>query len=121
MGRKLGPQARQTIRRECPRDTDLQVVIGDGLSARAVAALRQILGGTITDVFPTPEVLVNGVMRKFDGDTLTDEVEPFLLRAELVVRTPRGRNLTTAGYEHLGSTPPEEKSTPEEPERPLFD
>ena len=23
-------------------------------------------------------------------DTLTDEVEPFLLRSELVVRTPRG-------------------------------
>ncbi|MCH8839642.1 MAG: Holliday junction branch migration DNA helicase RuvB, partial [Planctomycetes bacterium] len=39
-------------------------------------------------------------------DTLTDEVEPFLLRAELVVRTPRGRKLTTAGYEHLGATPP---------------
>jgi Holliday junction DNA helicase RuvB len=38
-------------------------------------------------------------------DTLTDEVEPFLLRAELVVRTPRGRKLTAKGYEHLGGTP----------------
>ena len=38
-------------------------------------------------------------------DTLTDEVEPFLLRSELVVRTPRGRKLTAKGYAHLGATP----------------
>ncbi len=41
-------------------------------------------------------------------DTLTDEVEPFLLRSELVIRSPRGRKLTTKGYEHLGETPPNE-------------
>nr|WP_231954264.1 Holliday junction branch migration DNA helicase RuvB [Pirellulimonas nuda] len=41
-------------------------------------------------------------------DTLTDEVEPFLLRSELVVRSPRGRRLTQLGYAHLGETPPEE-------------
>jgi Holliday junction DNA helicase RuvB len=48
-------------------------------------------------------------------DTLVDEVEPFLLRSELVVRTPRGRKLTARAYEHLGATPP-----PEEPQLPLF-
>jgi Holliday junction DNA helicase RuvB len=48
-------------------------------------------------------------------DTLVDEVEPFLLRSELVVRTPRGRKLTAKAYEHLGATPP-----PEEPPLPLF-
>jgi Holliday junction DNA helicase RuvB len=47
-------------------------------------------------------------------DTLVDEVEPFLLRSELVVRTPRGRKLTAKAYEHLGATPPDE------PQRPLF-
>jgi Holliday junction DNA helicase RuvB len=35
-------------------------------------------------------------------DTLVDEVEPFLLRTGLVVRTPRGRKVTAAAYEHLG-------------------
>ncbi|REJ67103.1 MAG: Holliday junction branch migration DNA helicase RuvB [Planctomycetota bacterium] len=35
-------------------------------------------------------------------DTLIDEVEPFLLRSELVIRTPRGRKLTDKAYEHLG-------------------
>jgi Holliday junction DNA helicase RuvB len=38
-------------------------------------------------------------------DTLVDEIEPFLLRTGLVVRTPRGRKVTTAGYEHLGLPP----------------
>ena len=40
-------------------------------------------------------------------DTLADEVEPFLLRSELVVRTPRGRKVTPRAYEHLGLAPPE--------------
>jgi Holliday junction DNA helicase RuvB len=35
-------------------------------------------------------------------DTLVDEIEPFLLRTGLVVRTPRGRKVTAAAYEHLG-------------------
>ena len=48
-------------------------------------------------------------------DTLVDEVEPFLLRSELVVRTPRGRKLTTQAYSHLGTQPP-----PNEPQLPLF-
>ncbi len=38
-------------------------------------------------------------------DTLVDEVEPFLLRSELVVRTPRGRKITAASYDHLGIAP----------------
>ena len=41
-------------------------------------------------------------------DTLVDEVEPFLLRSELVIRTPRGRKLANRAYEHLGVTPPED-------------
>lgn len=43
-------------------------------------------------------------------DTLSDEVEPFLLRAELVVRTPRGRKLAAAGYKHLGVDPPDDST-----------
>ncbi len=35
-------------------------------------------------------------------DTLIDEVEPFLLRTELVVRTPRGRVATQQAFQHLG-------------------
>jgi Holliday junction DNA helicase RuvB len=38
-------------------------------------------------------------------DTLTDEVEPYLLRTELVIRTPRGRVVTAKAYEHLQMAP----------------
>lgn len=41
-------------------------------------------------------------------DTLVDEVEPYLLRTNLVVRTPRGRRATPSAYEHLGFDPEEE-------------
>ncbi len=41
-------------------------------------------------------------------DTLEDEVEPFLLRSGFIQRTPRGRMITAAAFEHLGVQPPEE-------------
>ncbi len=44
-------------------------------------------------------------------DTLADEVEPFLLRSELVIRTPRGRKLTPKGYQHLGLSAPDADET----------
>ena len=34
-------------------------------------------------------------------DTLADEVEPFLLRSELILRTPRGRVATPKAFQHL--------------------
>jgi Holliday junction DNA helicase RuvB len=49
-------------------------------------------------------------------DTLTDEVEPYLLRSELVIRTPRGRIVTAKAFEHLKLTPPGD----ENPQRRLF-
>ena len=39
-------------------------------------------------------------------DTLTDEVEPYLLRKEFVIRSPRGRVATEKAYRHLRLTPP---------------
>jgi ethanolamine ammonia-lyase small subunit len=38
LGRKLNDESRERIRARCPTNRDLQVVIGDGLSATAVAA-----------------------------------------------------------------------------------
>lgn len=35
------------------------------------------------------------------SDTLVDEVEPFLLRSELIIRTSRGRCATPNAFEHL--------------------
>jgi Holliday junction DNA helicase RuvB len=38
-------------------------------------------------------------------DTLTDDVEPFLLRSELILRTPRGRVATPKAFVHLNLPP----------------
>lgn len=50
-------------------------------------------------------------------DTLADEVEPYLLRTEFVLRTPRGRLAAEKAYRHLKMNPPirDEAET-----RPLF-
>jgi Holliday junction DNA helicase RuvB len=40
-------------------------------------------------------------------DTLTDEVEPYLLRREFIVRTPRGRRATALAFRLLGYPEPE--------------
>jgi Holliday junction DNA helicase RuvB len=74
---------------------------------------------TIARVFNGGPVGVEAVAHTMNlsPDTLIDEVEPFLLRSALVVRTPRGRKLTAAAFEHLGISP-----TPDAPvgQKPLF-
>ncbi|MEM8733162.1 MAG: Holliday junction DNA helicase RuvB C-terminal domain-containing protein, partial [Planctomycetota bacterium] len=42
------------------------------------------------------------------SDTLEDEVEPFLLRTGLIIRTPRGRMATAKAFQHLGKAVPKE-------------
>lgn len=78
---------------------------------------------------------IETLMRVFDGgpagidaiahtmnvppDTLVDEVEPFLLRSELIVRTTRGRCATSKAYQHLKVEMPKKKADPSD--YPLFD
>ncbi len=50
------------------------------------------------------------------SDTLVDEVEPFLLRSELLIRSTRGRCATPKAFEHLKMSPPVSKAD----ETPLF-
>jgi Holliday junction DNA helicase RuvB len=64
---------------------------------------------TIIHVFHGGPVGVEAVAHTMNlpPDTLVDEVEPFLLRSALVVRTPRGRKATPEAYAHLGLAPPD--------------
>ncbi|MDD9900001.1 MAG: Holliday junction branch migration DNA helicase RuvB [Alphaproteobacteria bacterium] len=39
-------------------------------------------------------------------DVLEDVVEPYLMQCGLILRTPRGRMISDAGYKHLGLAPP---------------
>jgi len=73
---------------------------------------------TIVRVFHGGPVGVEAVAHTMNlaTDTLVDEIEPFLLRRGLVIRTPRGRKITPAGYEHLGVAP----DAPPDAQRSLF-
>jgi Holliday junction DNA helicase RuvB len=49
------------------------------------------------------------------ADTLSDEIEPYLLREQFMVRTPRGRLATPRAYQLLGKPmkkPPNEAGQP---------
>jgi Holliday junction DNA helicase RuvB len=79
---------------------------------------------TIARVFVGGPVGVEAVAHTMNlsPDTLIDEVEPYLLRSELVIRTPRGRKLTSVAYDHLGLAPLPDPKTAEESDQPrLFD
>jgi Holliday junction DNA helicase RuvB len=41
-----------------------------------------------------------------EGETVEEVAEPFLVRAGLLARTPRGRVATAAAWSHLGAVPP---------------
>ena len=68
---------------------------------------------TILRVFHGGPVGVEAVAHTMNvaPDTLEDEVEPYLLRTGLVIRTPRGRKVTEAGYQHLGWEMPDPTET----------
>jgi len=41
-----------------------------------------------------------------EAETLSEMVEPYLLKIGFVVRTPTGRRVTREAYLHLGKQPP---------------
>lgn len=51
------------------------------------------------------------------ADTLSDEIEPYLLREQFIVRSPRGRVATARAYQLLGKPM---KSPPDDPQPQLF-
>lgn len=55
-----------------------------------------------------------------EADTIMDVYEPFLLKEGLIVRSPRGRILTEAGYEHIGLVPSHVIETPEKSQAGLW-
>ncbi|MGE3778899.1 MAG: Holliday junction DNA helicase RuvB C-terminal domain-containing protein, partial [Pirellulaceae bacterium] len=63
---------------------------------------------TIMRVFSGGPVGIEAVAHTMNVaiDTLEDDVEPFLLRSELIIRSPRGRMVTTKAYQHLKTNLP---------------
>ena len=54
-------------------------------------------------------------------ETIEDVVEPYLIQAGLLARTPRGRQLTPGAWTHLGLTPPAETASVGADQPGLFD
>src|SRR5713101_3742778 len=75
----------------------------DKQDRRYLEVLIDVFGGGPTGV----EAL--GATLNLAVDTLSDEVEPFLLREQFLVRTPRGRQATLKAYQLLGRTAPSDK------------
>jgi Holliday junction DNA helicase RuvB len=84
----------------------------DPLDRKYLETMARVFGGGPVGVEAVAHTL------NIAADTLIDEVEPYLLRSELVVRTPRGRKMTPAALEHLGLSA---ASSPQAPQRKLFD
>ena len=78
---------------------DMQEIDREGLDRqdrRYLETLLQVFSGG-----PTGAEALAATMN-IAVDTLTDEVEPYLLRRHFIVRTPRGRRATNLAYECLG-------------------
>jgi Holliday junction DNA helicase RuvB len=76
---------------------------------------------TIINVFeggPTGVEALAATMN-LSSDTLSDEIEPYLLREQFIIRTPRGRMATPKAYTHLGK--PWKGIHPDSPQALLFE
>jgi Holliday junction DNA helicase RuvB len=90
-------------------------VDGEGLDKQDRRYLETIIG--VFEGGPTGVEALAATMN-LPADTLSDEIEPYLLREQFIIRTPRGRVATARAYQHLGRPM---KTPVDIPQRPLFD
>lgn len=100
------------------REVTVAALEMNGIDHLGLTPLDRRYMETIVRVFGGGPVGLEAVAHTMNtsSDTIADEVEPFLLRSELVVRTPRGRVVTSKGFEHLKLLPPNSGSS----QRDLF-
>jgi Holliday junction DNA helicase RuvB len=77
-------------------------VDGEGLDKQDRRYLETLVG--VFEGGPTGVEALAATMN-LPADTLSDEVEPYLLREQFIVRTPRGRVATPRAYQLLGKAP----------------
>jgi Holliday junction DNA helicase RuvB len=92
-------------------------VDGEGLDKQDRRYLEILVG--VFEGGPTGVEALAATMN-LPADTLSDEIEPYLLREQFIVRTPRGRLATPRSYRLLGK--PVKAPPPDvDPGRTLFD
>ena len=97
-----------------PRRLDMAEVDREGLDKQDRRYLETLIG--VFEGGPTGVEALAATMN-LPADTLSDEIEPYLLREQFIVRTPRGRVATPRAFKLLGRPPPQ----PPEAPRGLFD
>src|SRR5438874_10208772 len=90
-------------------------VDGEGLDKQDRRYLETLIG--VFDGGPTGVEALAATMN-LPSDTLSDDIEPYLLREQFIVRSPRGRIATPRAYQLLGRPM---KKRPEDEEPSLFD
>ena len=99
---------------------DMQEIDAEGMDRQDRRYLETLIG-----VFQGGPAGVEAIAATMNiaVDTLSDEVEHYLLRRHFIVRTSRGRRATPAAYRHLGlaEPAPEIEINPLFESRPLFD
>jgi holliday junction DNA helicase RuvB len=111
------------------RVRDYAEVRGDGVISRAAArAALELYEVDESGLDRLDRAVLSALVRRFGGgpvglstlavavgeesETVEVVAEPFLVRAGLMARTPRGRVATPAAWEHLGLVPPPEAGGP---------
>jgi holliday junction DNA helicase RuvB len=77
----------------------MQEVDSEGLDKQDRRYLETLVG--VFEGGPTGVEALAATMN-LPTDTLSDEIEPYLLREQFIVRTPRGRQAAPRTYQHLG-------------------
>jgi Holliday junction DNA helicase RuvB len=95
---------------------DMAEVDPEGLDKQDRRYLETLIG--VFEGGPTGVEALAATMN-LPTDTLSDEVEPYLLREQFIVRTPRGRLATNRAFQLLGRAP--RPTGPDEGQRSLFD
>jgi Holliday junction DNA helicase RuvB len=118
------------------RVRDYAQVRADGrISASVAAAGLALYDVDVLGLDRLDRAVLDALVRRFGGgpvglstlavavgeetETVEEVAEPFLVRAGLLARTPRGRVATRAAWTHLGLSPP--AGTPGHPQPVLFD
>ena len=89
---------------------DMAEVDRDGLDKQDRRYLETLIG--VFDGGPTGVEALAATMN-LPSDTLSDEIEPYLLREQFIIRTPRGRVATPRAYALIGRKPRLDDKQPE--------
>ena len=97
---KAGGQVNESVAREA--------LTLEGVDARGLDRLDLRFLKAITEQYGGGPVGLDAIAATIndDGETLSEMVEPYLLKIGFIQRTPNGRRATRDAYKHLGKEPP---------------